>query len=156
MSNLKTKIATVLHEAGHCCVALALGIDVTRVSVQKSASELGCCDFRYTRKNQNHLIAAALAGPIVEQIAGGLSYLPFDDLVSGDDLHVIDNCLFEMKLFGQKAKDHVYVIRLDTEKMLARKEIREAIADVAKALLEHTELTGEQVRSIVKRHVPLS
>jgi ATP-dependent Zn protease len=157
VSEIKFETNSAFHEAAHAVVALVLGIKVNRVSIQKAPGQLGYCDFSFKNASHNHLIAAALAGGIIEHAAGGLHWLYADQLISDEDKRVIDDACFALGIRGDREKqNYVYDVRRQTEELLERKEIRLAIGEIATALLQRKELDGPTVREIVGRHISLN
>lgn len=158
-SEALTNIA--FHEAGHAVVALIYGIIVKHVSISDEGDKQGVVLYaaretyranRCSTKTMScNFIGAALAGALIEKAAGDIRHVAIEDMMSAADWKIITDCMARDGI-SQKEFD---VIMAETKSILSRRSVRLAIADVARALLERTELDGGQVRAIVRRHLSL-
>ena len=143
--------ATAYHEAGHAVVALALGRDVQRVSVQPKQEELGRCEFHKGRfrPSEDWLereILIALGGIAAEaRHTGNYAW----DAATRDQVYV-------RRLAVQRAGER-HAERLErrllakAEYMLNREEHWRAVELIAAELLRCGTISGRAARHLFEQ-----
>jgi hypothetical protein len=167
MTETENNINVAFHEAAHAVTAVCLGVAVERASVRKKGTEAGHVEFNFRKTFNanrgrcsdmvviNGICSAALAGALIEKEVGE-SFEDFEPLISRQDWEMIQKSMEFAGIPDWLKRDHLRAVLEQSKALLARKDVRMAIGDVARELLERKEVDGRTVRALVERHVALS
>lgn len=134
---------TATHEAGHAVMALLLGRNVQRVSVEPNRSRLGACELKKdsSRASKDPLEADALillAGMIAESRMTG----HFNTSAARSDLNAVQK-LAEYRGGGEKQVDRLFRRWMDkADHCLDQPHARFAIQAIAAQLMIHSKISG--------------
>jgi ATP-dependent Zn protease len=143
------EIATAYHEAGHAVIALALGRNVQRVSVQDNHLRLGHCEikkrsFRPVKDDVETQILILLGGLAAETRQMG----HYDSEGAAQDLREVRS-LTQTRAGGQRQVERLERRMLDkAEHILDQPGMWMAAQRIADELLRHTAISGRAARHL--------
>lgn len=146
------EIATAYHEAGHAVMALALGRDVQRVSVQDNHLRLGHCEikkgsFRPVKDAVETQILILFGGLAAEARQMG----SYDSGGASQDLRGVRS-LTQNRAGGQRQIDRLERRLLDkAEYILDQPGVWLAAQRIAEELLRHTTISGRSARHLFEQ-----
>ena len=139
---------TAYHEAGHAVIALRLGYEIGKVTIKQRYTSLGSAHIRNRTSPDD--IRISLAGALAEA------------LVNPNDKEIQLGALYDWRNVRQSTRRFVALgfingrekgilveELLQETRALVRRD-KEAIAQVAAALLHHETLTGEDIKRIME------
>ena len=148
-SHTPKEIATAYHEAGHAVMALALGRDVQRVSIQDNHLRLGHCEIK---KGSSRPIKDAVETQLLI-LLGGLTAESrqmgdYDSGGASQDLRGVRS-LAQLRAGGQRQVERLERRMLDkAEYILDQPGVWQAAQRIAEELLLHTTISGRAARQI--------
>ncbi|MBC7853580.1 MAG: cell division protein FtsH [Pirellulaceae bacterium] len=143
------EIATAYHEAGHAVMALVLGRNVQRVSVQDNQLRLGHCEikkgrFRPIKDGLETEILILLGGLAAETRQMG----NYDSAGAAQDLRGVRS-LTQLRAAGRRQVERLERRMLDkAEYILDQPGVWLAAQRIADELLRHTTLSGRAARHL--------
>jgi ATP-dependent Zn protease len=149
MTFTPNQIATAYHEAGHAVIALALGRNVQRVSVQDNHLRLGHCEikkgsFRPVKDAVETQILILLGGLAAETHQMG----HYDSEGAAQDLREVRS-LTQTRAGGQRQAERLERRMLDkAEYILDQPGVWVAAQQIADELLRHTTISGRAARHL--------
>ena len=142
---------TAIHEAGHAVVGWLTGRAISRVTIRSEgriAGEtvfLGSCNREHPIVRavlpSAHLALQVLAGPLAEHLYGGGSSPLGSDKEAAEALDVY-------RRSGAVDRETLYRA---TDAVLNERDVREAVFDVAEAILRKRAVTGDGLHALLAR-----
>jgi ATP-dependent Zn protease len=141
---------TAYHEAGHVVVRWVLGECAARVSIRADDDSFGhavlspAFTYEQTHRGWRLLVKGSLAGPLAEEIVTG----SWNEVGAAGDLANMDHSLWLLAGWD----DDQYARLLSRFKTETRRLLRQnwhLVESVSTALLEHDELSGDQLYELL-------